>query len=586
MKFSEIILENRIDDFRNTYSRKYTPEQLKKIIDLIPQKFLMWVGKNFDSVNFNENFPPLQNALNTFVKIGSNLPQTDLNEYKNVGQLIDAIKDYEGKVRREVRKVEGGNVVYEDPRFFVVNPLTHQSSCYYGKGTKWCTAADTDYQFNQYNQDGKLFYILDKTKQTSDPNYKIAILQKFNGESTVYDAKDETINNLKQIFGEENYIKLNSSIETYLEEQYGEQLKIWRDKEAAKKERERLERLKKQRVLDQRTEESEQRRLDNEWELNPDCPEEGLKAHALLEFLVDNNNVEVFTNEDRTEVLRLQNEIERIQSEYDNSEDVRTDLLDEISDLEDEIESINENKIDVYNIIPNGTHYDTTEFEVINAGLDDRRYAVGNEDEMQSSSYEAVENLIDDIGYEGFNASFARQHIDEDAVADYAEETYDDDVRQNPDVYFDDSERLLSDEQEEKIGILKMRISQTQKLISNFEEQYDGEDDESVEEKIDELTDLIVEYEDEIDEIENSPEGEFPNDLIDDKVQELVSEVRRDPESFMNDFGLDWEHYIDKDEFIQDVIDTDGYGHTINSYDGSADEITIQDQLFYVMRID
>jgi hypothetical protein len=586
MKFSEIILENRIDDFRNAYLRKYTPEQLKKIIDLIPQKFLMWVGKNFDSVNFNENFPPLQNALNTFVKIGSNLPQTDLNEYKNVGQLIEAIKDYEGKVRRDVKKVEGGNVVYEDPRFFVVNPLTHQSSCYYGKGTKWCTAADTDYQFNQYNQDGKLFYILDKTKQTNDPYYKIAILQKFNGDSTVYDAKDETITNLKEVFGEENYSKLNSSIEDYLEEQYGEQLKIWRDKEAAKKERDRLERLRKQRVLDQRTEESDERRLDNEWELNPECPEEGLKAHALLEFLVDNNDVEVLTNEDRVEILRLQNEIERLQSEYDNSEDVRTDLLDDISDLEDEIESVSENKIDVYNIIPNGTHYDTTEFEVINAGLDDRRYAVGNEDEMQSSSYEAVENLIDDIGYEGFSASFARQHIDEDAVADYAEETYDDDVRNNPDVYFDDSERLLSDEQDEKIGILKMRISQTQKLISNFEEQYDGEDDESIEEKIDELTDLIVEYEDEIDEIENSPEGEFPNDLIDDKVQELVSDVRRDPESFMNDFGLDWEHYIDKDEFIQDVIDTDGYGHTINSYDGSAEEVTIQDQLFYVMRID
>lgn len=586
MKFSEIILENRIDDFKNTYSRKYTPEQLKKIIDLIPQKFLMWVGKNFDSVNFNENFPPLQNALNTFVKIGSNLPQTDLNEYKNVGQLIEAIKDYEGKVRRDVKKVEGGNVVYEDPRFFVVNPLTHQSSCYYGKGTKWCTAADTDYQFNQYNQDGKLFYILDKTKQTNDPYYKIAILQKFNGDNTVYDAKDETITNLKEIFGEENYSNLNSSIQTYLEEQYGEQLKIWRDKDAAKKERERIERLRQQRVLDQRTEESEERRLENEWELNPECPEEGLKAHALLEFLVDNNDVEAWTNEDRAEILRLQNEIERLQSEYDNSEDVRTDLLDEISDLEDEIESVSENKIDVYNIIPNGTHYDTTEFEVINAGLDDRRYAVGNEDEMQSSSYEAVENLIDDIGYEGFNASFARQHIDEDAVADYAEETYDDDVRNNPDVYFDDSQRLLSDEQDEKIGILKMRISQTQKLISNFEEQDDGEDDESIEEKIDELTDLIVEYEDEIDEIENSPEGEFPNDLIDDKVQELVGDVRRDPESFMNDFGLDWEHYIDKDEFIQDVIDTDGYGHTINSYDGSAEEVTIQDQLFYVMRID
>jgi hypothetical protein len=217
MKFSKIILENRIDDFKSAYSRKYTPEQLKKIIDLIPQKFLMWVGNNFDSVNFNENFPSLQNALNTFVRIGSNLPQTDLNEYKNVGQLIEAIKDYEGKTRREVKKVEGGNVVYEDPRFFVVNPLTHQSSCYYGKGTKWCTAADTDHQFTQYNQDGKLFYILDKTKPTNDPYYKIAILQKFNGDNTVYDAKDETIKNLSELVGEENYKKITTSINDYLE---------------------------------------------------------------------------------------------------------------------------------------------------------------------------------------------------------------------------------------------------------------------------------------------------------------------------------------------------------------------------------
>jgi hypothetical protein len=97
---------------------------------------------------------------------------------------------------------------------------------------------------------------------------------------------------------------------------------------------------------------------------------------------------------------------------------------------------------------------------------------------------------------------------------------------------------------------------------------------------------LTIEYSDEIEEIEGSPEGDFPDDLIDDKVQELVSDVRSDPESFMNEHGLEWEHYIDKDEFIQDVVDTDGYGHTINSYDGSADEVRVNDQLFYVMRID
>jgi len=586
MNFSKLIKEGRVEDFKSKFGQKFTPANADRIVANVSPKFLNWVGKTFDSINFNSNFQDLVLKLREFDKISSNLPKTDINSYKSLSEIYQALNDYANRPRRQARKVEGGNVVYEDDRFFIVNPLTQEASCYYGKGTKWCTAADSSHQFNQYNQDGKLFYILDKSLPTNDPFYKVALLKKFSGDMTFYDAKDETIKGGKWIAPSEKFDVIVAAIDKYLESEYSEQLKIWRDKELAQKEKQRLEKLRIQRILREREVEAEERRVEGEWTLDGDCPEEGLKAHALLEFLVDNNDVEVWTNEDREEVERLQNEIERLQSEYDNNEDVRTDLLDEISDLEDEIESLGENKIDVYNIIPTGTHYDTTEFEVINADLDDRRYAVGNDDEMQSSCYDAVENLIDDIGYEGFNSSFARQHIDTDAVVDYAEETYDDDVRNNPDVYFDDSERLLSNEQEEKIGILKMRISQTQRLISNFEEEYDGEDDESIEEKIDELTDLIVEYEDEIDEIENSPEGEFPEDLIDNKVQDLVSDVRRDPEWFMNDFGLDWEHYIDKDEFIQAVIDTDGYGHTINSYDGSADEIRIQDQLFYVMRID
>ena len=583
MKFSEIILESRVDEFKTKYGQKYSSEQLDKIVDNVPQKFLDWVGKHFESINFQANFQSLVQYLREFEKISSNLPLTDINSYKNITELYNALNEYANKPRRNFKKVEGGNVVYEDDRFFIVNPLTHNSSCYYGKGTKWCTAADSDHQFNQYNQDGKLFYILDKTLPTNDPLYKVALLKKFNGDTTFYDAQDETIKKDKWI---PQIDKLLSAIDNYLEEEYGEQLKIWRDKDLAKKEKERLEKIRQQRVLDQRTEEANERRLDNEWELGPNCPDEGLKAHALLNFLVDNGDVEVWTNEERNEVLRLQTEIEQLQQQYDNSEDVETDLLDQISDLEDEIEEIKGDRIDVYNIIPTGTHYDTREFEVINSNVDGNRYAVGDEDEMQSSSYDAVEQLIDDIGYEGFNSGFARDHIDNEAVASYAEETYDDDVRNNPDAYFDDSERQLSDEQEEKIEILKMRISQTQQLISNFENDYGGEDDESIEEKIDELTDMIVEYEDEIDEINDSPEGEFPDELIDDKVQDLVSDVRRDPESFMSEFGLEWSEYINKDEFIQAVIDDDGYGHTINSYDGSADEIYVQDQLFYVMRID
>ena len=587
MDFLKLIQEGRVEDFKNKYGQKFSALQLDKIVDNVPQKFLEWVGKNFESINFETNFQSLVQYLREFDKISSNLPKTDINSYKNLTELYQALNDYANRPRREYKKVDGGNVVYDDDRFFIVNPQTHQASCYYGKGTKWCTAADSNHQFNHYNQDGKLFYILDKSLPTNDPLYKVALLKKFDGDMTFYNATDDTIKPTTWIDNGEKLKEILSAIDNYLESEYEDQLKIFRDKDAAKKEKERLEKLRIQRVLREREEEANERRLDNEWQLGPDCPEDGLKAHALLDWLVDTSDVHVLTNEDRIEVQRIKDEIERLQTEYDNSEDVRTDLLDEISDLEDELQELEE-KIDVYNIVPTGTHYDTTEFEVINGGLDDRRYAVGTDDEMQSSCYNSVESLIDDIGYEGFNASFAKDYIDVEKVVSYAEDVYYDDVENNPDVYFDDNDRLLSKEQNEKIEIKKERISQTETLIEKLEDQMgdNEENDESLQEKIDELNDYISELEDEIGDIENDPEGGFPQDMIDEKIEELIKDVRYDPENFMSEYGLEWEEFIDKDDFIQGVIDTDGYGQTINSYDGSADEVRVQDQLFYVMRID
>ena len=587
MDFLKLIQEGRVEDFKNKYGQKFSALQLDKIVDNVPQKFLEWVGKNFESINFETNFQSLVQYLREFDKISSNLPKTDINSYKNLTELYQALNDYANRPRREYKKVDGGNVVYDDDRFFIVNPQTHQASCYYGKGTKWCTAADSNHQFNHYNQDGKLFYILDKSLPTNDPLYKVALLKKFDGDMTFYNATDDTIKPTTWIDNGEKLKEILSAIDNYLESEYEDQLKIFRDKDAAKKEKERLEKLRIQRVLREREEEANERRLDNEWQLGPDCPEDGLKAHALLDWLVDTSDVHVLTNEDRIEVQRIKDEIERLQTEYDNSEDVRTDLLDEISDLEDELQELEE-KIDVYNIVPTGTHYNTTEFEVINGGLDDRRYAVGTDDEMQSSCYNSVESLIDDIGYEGFNASFAKDYIDVEKVVSYAEDVYYDDVENNPDVYFDDNDRLLSKEQNEKIEIKKERISQTETLIEKLEDQMgdNEENDESLQEKIDELNDYISELEDEIGDIENEPEGGFPQDMIDEKIEELIKDVRYDPENFMSEYGLEWEEFIDKDDFIQGVIDTDGYGQTINSYDGSADEVRVQDQLFYVMRID
>jgi hypothetical protein len=587
MKIIELLNESRVDDFKVRYSQKFSPEQTGAVISNIPQKFLEWTGKNLDNVNFNENLTILSKYLKEFDKISSNLPKTDINGYKSSRELFDAINDYHKRPRRNFRKVEGGNVVYDDGDIFVVNPQTHTSSCYYGKGTKWCTAADSNFHFNKYNEDGKLFYILNTTKQSSDVNYKIALLKKFDGEEIFYNAVDTVIKNPKEILGEKQYEIIMREILSYMSTEYAEQIKVFSDKESAKKERERLERLRIQRIINQRLAEAQSRREDNEWELNEDCPEEGLKAHALLIWLESNNDVEVKTTEDIAEIARLEVEIERLNNEYDQAEDVNPDILDAISVMEDELEEL-KNKIDVYNIIPTGSFYNLTEFEVIGAGLENRRYAVGDESEVKDSSYESVKSLIDDIGYEGFSAGFAESHINTDEVVSYAEEFYESDIRDNPDVYFEDSDRELSSEQEEEINALEMRIERANEEIDSLEElkDYDGEDEDEIEDKINELRDNISEYEDEIESIKDDPQGDIPEDLIEEKVEEFVSDVRRDPSSFMKGFGLDWKDYIDEESFIEDVVNTDGYGHTLNSYDGNIDEYKVMGEWYYVMRID
>ena len=583
MDFVKLIQEGRVDDFKSKYGKKFG-EKTNEIISNVPHKFLDWVGKNLDNINIEENLQKTIQGLKKFEKISSNLPITDLYQYKSLGQLLSALSEYEQRLRRKVKPVNGGNVVYDDGRYFIVNPLTLDSSCYYGRGTKWCTAAASNSQFNRYNDDGKLFYILDRTLPTSDIHYKVALLKKFDGDKTFYDAQDSVIkggwllnsNKLKEIL---------DTINTYMGKEYAEQIKIYSDKEEAKKEKERLERLRIQRELQNKRNEAEERRLDGEWELGPDCPDEGLKAHALLRWLVDNGDVEVMTNEDRVEINRLESEIERLQTEYDNDEDVRTDLLDEISDLEDELTEL-KNKIDVYYITPDGEFYDTSQFEVIDADLYGREYAVGTEREMETSAYDSIDNLIDDIGYEGFSKGFAEDYIDTEEVVEYARQFYEDDVRESPESYLNEEDRMLSDEQSDEITTLKTRITELESRVERLESQLDGgEDDDDIQYDIDELNEKIEEYNERITEIEESPEGDFPEELIDDAVEDRLSDVRRNPEDFIKDWGLDMDNFINKRDFIQGVIDADGYGNTLNGYDGNAEEIKVQDKWFYVMRI-
>lgn len=582
MKFFKILLEARSDEFRAAFTQKFGKELIDKIVAGVMPKYLNWVGK-LDPIELRDELPNLFSFLNRFDAISSNLPKTDINQYKTLNELVSQINEYDNKNRRSFKEVPGGVVVHEDDRFFIVNPLTKDSSCYYGKGTKWCTASSTDDQFNRYNDDGKLFYILDKKLKTDDPFYKVALLKKFEGDESWWDATDKSFNK-GWILGSSEIENLLSKIKDYMNNQFSEQIKIWTDKESAKKEKQRLERLREVRRLRFLEDEANERRISNEWDLNTTQDSNGIKAHALLQWLESNLDITVLSPADIAKLSDLRFQLEQLEERQSNGEDVD----DEIDNVESEISDLEEG-VDVYNIVPIGGYYDMTEFEVVNAGLEGRRYVVGDADEMDSSAVTYVENLIDDIGIDGFSKSFAMDYIDEDRIRDYADDIYSDDVSNNPEVYLDENDRELSEKQERDIQLFENKIknlkSQLEKFNDILDETEDEDEIENIEEKISEYEDLVTEYEDEIESIKNSPNGEFPQDLIDEKVEELVSDATDDPESFISDQGLNWDEFIDKDEFIRGVIDTDGYG-TVNGYDGNMDEVEIKGETYYVGRID
>ena len=240
-------------------------------------------------------------------------------------------------------------------------------------------------------------------------------------------------------------------------------------------------------------------------------------------------------------------------------------------------------EVSISDIEHRGSYYDTDEFEV--EGVDGV-FTVGTDNEMMSSSKQSLEEMIDEMGYEGFSKSLLEEFIDEEEVSYYAKDFYEDDVYSNPESYFEEDKRMLSNKQKEQVDIFEMRKDRLNRSIEQFLNGLGGENDEWYRRKIKELEGIVEEFDEEIEMIKGDPDGDYPEELVSQVIDDNVREVKRNPMQFMDDFGLDFSNFINKKKFIEEIINTDGYGHTLNRYDGSADEVFVDGDLFFIMRID
>ena len=158
-------------------------------------------GHKFVIDRFVEDLYKVREALVLFDRYRNRLEKKQIQMYKSVYELINVMDEYEerGEEERESKdKVEDikknqTKRVYEDSEWIVVIPISKESSCFWGMGTKWCTAAreDRDNMFKNYNSQGILYIVISK-KLKDDKGRQVKF--QFHFETMQYmNVKDEVI---------------------------------------------------------------------------------------------------------------------------------------------------------------------------------------------------------------------------------------------------------------------------------------------------------------------------------------------------------------------------------------------------------
>lgn len=116
-----------------------------------------------------EDCETYRTTLDAFNRYNNRLQVRDIGKYKNEAEVYDAVKEFietnaATSHSDEIRRAKAGaEKVYEDDEWLIIIPKTKEAAIYYGKNTRWCTAATT-YQnmFDSHNQHGPLYINIDK----------------------------------------------------------------------------------------------------------------------------------------------------------------------------------------------------------------------------------------------------------------------------------------------------------------------------------------------------------------------------------------------------------------------------------------
>ncbi|MEP6710090.1 MAG: hypothetical protein ABJA64_00010, partial [Candidatus Saccharibacteria bacterium] len=195
--------------------RSYSQDNFQSLVDTDPtstKSYLRWIIDSYvnNGIKLYEDLlsrvkPALEDYV--YLKSTTQLGATEkiidnycgivgcTKKFKEKPGLESLIDKYEPALEHRREKIvqsaqikEDTEQVFESDELVILQPKTEEASCYYGQGTKWCTAAKKNNSFNEYNKDGKLYILLPKTPQHEGEKYQLHFET-----SSFMDEKDESV---------------------------------------------------------------------------------------------------------------------------------------------------------------------------------------------------------------------------------------------------------------------------------------------------------------------------------------------------------------------------------------------------------
>jgi hypothetical protein len=331
------------------------------------------------------------------------------------------------------------------------------------------------------------------------------------------------------------------------------------------------------------------RREKDEWNVTRgDLTTQAKMAHALFGHLVQEGDIVPMTDEYKKEKQELLKQLQDLENQLEQPNANEELINKEIERLEDEIKTYDA-FLDVYNIIPIESRYGHYGLDTFFVQGEDTTYAVGYQDDWNYAMKEYIENILDDEGYNGFGSSWVESFIDEDEVVDYFRDMYNDMINDDPESWLSDSDRELSDTQTDQVNLSYEKISQINSEIEKLNELLKlaktSEQKKQTQSKIEELESLNGELVDKIEEIEEDPQGEFPEEKIEQAVENAIENVKSDPVGELRDMDIDIDRFVDRDKFIEGTAESEGYD-PIATYDGTVSEYPFDSRWYFIGRID